>query len=107
MNHNGRGRSSGWPFGAIPLGVVYIGGRKVGDLVTCEACGCRFEFIRGPGSALIPVQKVRTVYRLDSGGRLEKVPVQITLDDLEGGLYVSHFETCSSPARFSRQSARG
>ncbi len=79
----------------------------MGELVTCEACGCRFEFIRGPGSALIPVQKVRTVYRLDTGRRLEKVPVQHTLADPHGALYVSHFETCSDPARFSRRSSEG
>jgi hypothetical protein len=73
-------------------------------LQVCEACGCRFEFIKGPAGKPIPVQKVRTVYKLlelkEENGRLVKAEIAGVEGD---GLYVSHFETCSHPGQFSRR----
>lgn len=43
---------------------------------------------------MIPVQRVRTVY-LRVGHRLFR-------SDLDSGGYVSHFEVCSDPSRFSK-----
>jgi hypothetical protein len=70
----------------------------------CKACGCSIEFIEGPNGKPIPVQKVRTIYAtaLDRETVLEK----IHLGEDYQGFYVSHFETCSNPGRFSRAKER-
>ncbi len=70
-------------------------------MTECQACGCPIEFIIGPNGNSIPVRKVRTIYYMTDTGQLAK-------DELaEDGVhkpdrYVSHFETCSDPGRFSR-----
>lgn len=65
----------------------------------CRACGCPMEFLTGPNGKTIPVQKVRTVY-YEADGQLHKQESEdgMRLPDL----YVSHFETCSNPGRFSK-----
>lgn len=76
----------------------------MGERKTCPACGCKFEHIIGPNGTAIPVQKVRTIYYVSDdvevAGVLQKVPTP------PGSLYVSHFETCSDPKRFSRAGRR-
>lgn len=76
------------------------------DREQCRACGCPIEFIYGPGGRSIPVQRVRTVYRyVENGERaaLEKLTFRPGDDGHKPELYVSHFETCSDPQRFSRK----
>ena len=63
----------------------------------CKACACPIEFIEGPNAVPIPVQKVRTVYYRNGDKPLAKVTTLLP----EAPLYVSHFETCSNPGRFS------
>jgi hypothetical protein len=70
----------------------------------CDECGCPIEFIEGPNGKHIPVQKVRTAYVLGADGKLQRWTV---IDPADPGLsanqfYVSHYETCSNPGRFSR-----
>lgn len=66
---------------------------------SCEACGCLIEFLVGPRGRMIAVQRVTHVYaRLRGTDPLVKVAAETS--DRE--LYVSHFQTCSDPARFSR-----
>lgn len=54
------------------------------------------EFLEGPAGRPIPVQRIRTVYVRVPGDKLERVQV-------EGEVYVSHFETCTSPEAFTRR----
>ena len=70
----------------------------------CEKCGCPMEFIMGPNGKAIPVQKVRTAYISAPHDEtvLEKGIVTNTLGEKYKIFYVSHFETCSDPGRFSR-----
>ncbi len=72
----------------------------------CDACGASIEFIEGPNGRPIPVQKIRTVYRIPTGqpvGAPALVKAEIAEVDDPGWLYVSHFETCPDAARFSRR----
>ena len=72
-------------------------------LRVCEACGARFEFVKGPNGKQIPVQKVRVVYAL-SAGETELTKFLPKKDQLNvPKFYVSHYETCSDPERFSRR----
>lgn len=77
----------------------------------CQACGCPIEMITGPNGKAIPVQRVRTIYTKPRASQETAVlqPDTERLDKLHmpavtviADLYVSHFETCSDPGRFSR-----
>lgn len=70
----------------------------------CEACKKPIQFIEGPNGKLIPAQRIKTVYMLVERQDEFGHPV-IGLQKVEIGdqLYVSHFETCTDPARFSRR----
>jgi len=78
----------------------------VADKTKCHKCGCPMEMVMGPKGKFIPVQKVTMAWqkvRVDGEERL--VPL-IVRDPHEADLmefYVSHFQTCSDPARFSRK----
>lgn len=77
----------------------------MGEQKTCPACGCKFEHIEGPSGAAIPVQKVKVVYALESSApRLTKLTLA---SPHVSAYYVSHFETCSDPGRFSKGGRRG
>ncbi len=60
----------------------------------CRACNAPIEFHTGPNGKAIPLQRVRTLYFVDATGtvRAEKAD----------GVLISHWETCSDPARFKR-----
>jgi hypothetical protein len=63
------------------------------------------ELIMGLNGKYVPVQKVTLVYGRGADGELRRAHVQDSLDaDLRyNEFYVSHFQTCSDPARFSRK----
>ena len=60
-------------------------------------------FIKGPNGKAIPVQQVRTAYVSAPHDEtvLEKAHVTNGLGEKYKLFYVSHFETCSNPGRFS------
>jgi hypothetical protein len=62
------------------------------------------QLIMGPNGKMIPVQKVTMVYGMGPNGELRRAHVRDSLEDLlqYNEFYVSHFQTCSDPARFSR-----
>lgn len=64
-----------------------------GNRQRCEACGCTFQYEKSPNNRPLPVQRVRTVYLKDTDGKLHRSMI--------GEFFVSHFETCSDPGRFS------
>jgi hypothetical protein len=70
----------------------------------CDECGCPIEFIEGPNGKHIPVQKVTLVYFRRADGKLGRADVTDRLDANLGynEFYVSHYQTCSNPGRFSR-----
>lgn len=60
----------------------------------CKECGAKLVFAEGPSGKVLPLQRVRSVYRVENGHAARVAEID--------GAYVSHFETCSNPARFSR-----
>lgn len=68
----------------------------------CTACKMPIEMREGPSGRLIPMQRVRTVYVLGRNLLGEDMQSR-TASDLGGDLFISHFETCSDPGRFSRK----
>lgn len=68
----------------------------------CRACGCPIEKILGPNGKFIPVQKVRTVYSYVNGWDSMKKALASSKEE-PFDYYVSHFETCSDPGRFSKR----
>jgi hypothetical protein len=73
------------------------------DTRPCEECGAKMEFIMGPNGKFIPAQRVKTVYVVDESSGLDKL-VKLALPDV--ALYVSHFETCPNPGRFSKKAGK-
>lgn len=65
----------------------------------CRRCGMSIVFVPNHETGnQLPAQRIRTVYQR-VGGSLQKL-------ELEGELYVSHFETCPKPGEFSRRKGR-
>lgn len=69
----------------------------IGTERPCKKCGMRLIFLEGQSGPErpVPAQKVRSVYVL-SDGRLTRVEV-------EGQVYVNHYETCPYAREFSRR----
>lgn len=63
----------------------------------CGSCRAPLEFHVGPNGNRIPLQRVRSVYYDAGGGEIRKLG---TVKGVQH--YVSHFETCPDPERFSR-----
>lgn len=63
----------------------------------CEACGREIEFRKSPSGKMMPVHRVKAIYVPVPGGDGELRRVEIS-----NPVYVSHFETCTDPSRFSR-----
>lgn len=67
----------------------------------CQACGVELRFARSPAGAMIPLQRIRTVYRIVAPeGELKAVLVAKSEPPID--LYVSHFETCRAASRGGR-----
>lgn len=75
----------------------------MGKTDKCRKCGCPMEMAMGPNGRFIPVQKVTMVYQ-KLGEVLEKLCILDASAEEVKEFYVSHFQTCSDPARFSRKS---
>jgi hypothetical protein len=60
----------------------------------CRACAMKIIFAEGPAGRPIPLQKVRNVYAVKDG---HATVVQT------GELWISHFEGCTVPQRFSKK----
>ena len=78
----------------------------------CRACNRMIDFVKGPAGRPVPVDKVRTVYIAERppGGGPPELKTLKAIDDAarEGhAIYVSHFETCTDPNRFSGRARRG
>lgn len=62
----------------------------------CRLCPATILFLPNKATgATLPGQRIKTIYRKTDAGEFEKV-------EIEGELYVSHFETCPNPSAFSR-----
>ena len=59
----------------------------------CKECGATLVFAESPNGRPLPLQRIRNVYGVENG----KATVLISRV-----VYVSHFETCTNPSRFSR-----
>ena len=67
----------------------------------CKACGATMHMAESPNGALIPLVKIRTLY-VRPGGLNEPRVIKATIFE-STEKYVSHFETCTDPGRFSRK----
>ena len=70
------------------------------DTTKCKACGATMYMAEGPGGAIIPLVKVRKLYVRPRELNERRVIEATIMDTTEK--YVSHFETCTDPNRFSR-----
>ena len=71
----------------------------------CKACGAQIVFAMGRNGKRIPLQRVRKLYRyapnrMDGIEAVELVPGELGAERGDA-YYVSHFETCTDPGRFS------
>ena len=68
-------------------------------MTTCKTCRAQIEWKKSPLGRMMPVQKVRAIFKA-TGDQLDPVAI-------EGGapldLYVSHFETCPDAGEHSRK----
>ena len=71
----------------------------------CEACGAKMYMAIGPNDRVIPLVKVRAFYVRMPGESEPRVVKATIFDSTEK--YVSHFETCTEPGRFSSKKAAG
>lgn len=66
----------------------------------CEACGAEILLVRNKATGnTLPLQRIRTVYTIDENERAEKMVRPAS----RPSFWVSHFEICTDPARFSRK----
>ena len=64
--------------------------------VPCRGCGMKIEFVKSATTGkAIPLQRIRRIYSV-----VADEAQQVT--ELDGVLFVSHFETCPQAASFSR-----
>jgi hypothetical protein len=70
------------------------------EIKKCRACGATMHMAEGPNGAIIPLVKVRKLYVRPNELREQRVVESTIMDSTEK--YVSHFETCTDPNRFSR-----
>lgn len=70
----------------------------------CAACGATMHMATSPAGALIPLTKVRTLYVRPAEINEPRVIKATIFASTEK--YVSHFETCTDPARFSKKKKR-
>jgi hypothetical protein len=66
----------------------------------CEACGRMIEFHESPNGRPMPVERVRNVYAMGPDGKLVTLREQPAPGAPQR--FVSHFELCTDPDRFSR-----
>lgn len=75
-------------------------------MTSCKACGMPIQFRKGPNGRPIPLQRVRTLYRVLPDGQVTPI-----VPTLPGGdpvaVFVSHFETCPNANDFSGKSRKG
>jgi hypothetical protein len=76
--------------------------------VPCGTCRARIRFIRGPRGKQIPVQRVRTLYTVETllDGTEELVKLGEMREQRQGGIWVSHFETCPDAQRWSTKTGQ-
>ena len=69
----------------------------------CEACKAKIFFKEGPKGRPIPVQEVTLAYYKDSHGKLARAKVVDGFGAEVMSFFVSHFQTCPEPEKFSRK----
>jgi hypothetical protein len=55
----------------------------------CKLCGMALLFAPGPSGAVLPLQRLRTLYTFGDAGEVAR-----KVEELPEEVYVSHFETC-------------
>lgn len=65
----------------------------------CKECGVSISFVEGESGKAIPLQRIRNVYGITQLGKPKAKPIR---PPNENGFWVSHFETCTNPSRFSK-----